>query len=95
MPEYKVDASLKKKNADGPLIIRDSLFGEKKKGENVLRGAVLIRSEKELFDMPIEKLERPTVGPLYADKKFLEVWNFNTFLTFRISSKRLKIFHLL
>uniref|UniRef100_A0AC35GY99 Nucleotide-diphospho-sugar transferase domain-containing protein n=1 Tax=Panagrolaimus sp. PS1159 TaxID=55785 RepID=A0AC35GY99_9BILA len=73
LPEIIEDSTLKKKNADGPLILRDDIFdngGKKKSG--VIHGAALMGNIEEFFDAPISKVTQSPPKPIEISKKFLD-----------------------
>ena len=76
LPEPILDSTLKKKTADGPLILRDDIFDNgsgKKKGGSVLQGAALMGNPEELFDAPISKVTESPPKPIELSEKFLKV----------------------
>ena len=75
LPEVVLDTTLTKKNADGPLILRDDIFNNgdsKNKNSKILRGAGILGNPEALFDQPIQKIQESAPVPINISSEFIE-----------------------
>uniref|UniRef100_A0A7E5A214 Nucleotid_trans domain-containing protein n=1 Tax=Panagrellus redivivus TaxID=6233 RepID=A0A7E5A214_PANRE len=73
LPDVVIDPTLKKKNADGPLILKDDVLDKVLVGKTqLLQGAALLGDAKDLFDQPIAKVEPTVPTEIEPTEAFLE-----------------------